>query len=253
MNQLLIVGNWKMHKTVAETKEHIKRLKPLVFRSAAGVWLAVPYTDIVASAELTGHTEIQIGAQNMSDLLGGSLTGEISAPMIIEAGAKFVILGHSERRRFFGESDAMINRKVKLAFRSGLQVILCIGETLDERKADQTFSVLQTQLEKCLEGVSHEHASQLVVAYEPVWAIGSKQSASQENVEEIHVLCKNFIASTNGLSQDRIRVLYGGSVTPSNAKDYLQKPNIDGLLVGSASLDVQSFAEIIHQADEMMQ
>lgn len=250
MNKVpLIVGNWKMHKTCAEAKTHLMQLSPLVFRSKVEIWLAVPFTDLSVAAATAKGSNIQIGAQNMSDLLGGALTGEISAPMIVETGASFVILGHSERRRIFYEDGFMINRKVKLALRSGLKVILCIGESLEQRDAGKTEEILKLQLEECLKDVSLEDASQLVIAYEPVWAIGSRRPATPEIVEKIHHLCKTSIASYFGLPVERARVLYGGSVNAANAKEFLSIPTVDGLLVGGASLDVASFAEIVHQAE----
>lgn len=246
----LVVGNWKMHKTVAEARQYFKGLKPLVFRQKVGVWLAVPYTALSASVEAISDSHIQIGAQNMSDLMAGALTGEISSPMIQETGASFVILGHSERRKIFNEDNAMINRKVKLALRTGLKVILCIGETKEERDSGHTDSVLKGQLDACLRDVSSEMASQIIFAYEPVWAIGTSNPATVEIVEEIHALCKNHIANYWELPPDRCHILYGGSVNKGNAENYLKLPAVDGLLVGAASLDVQSFIEIIHQAHQ---
>lgn len=248
----LIVANWKMHKTAAETREHIKRLRPLSYNTTVEIWLAVPYTSIAAAAQTAENSPIQIGAQNMSDLAAGALTGEISPIMLIEAGAAFVIIGHSERRRIFKEDDEMINRKVKLALRSDLEVILCIGETREERLAQNTVFILKSQLEKGLQGVHKEQIGKIAIAYEPVWAIGSQEPATQEDVEEIHTLCKNFISSGWDIPFEKVRVIYGGSVTSTNAKDFLTLPVVNGLLVGGASLDVQSFAEIIHQA-EMIQ
>lgn len=244
----LIVGNWKMHKTVAETKEHLKRMLPLVFRQKAGIWLAVPYTDIAPASQLIKGSRIQIGAQNMSDLAAGALTGEISASMIIEAGASFVILGHSERRKIFFEEDALINRKVKLALRSGLKVILCIGESKEERDEGRTVFVLERQLKEGLRDISLESAARVIIAYEPVWAIGTRQPASIEVVEEIHTLCKNYLANEWGIAPNLCPVLYGGSINASNAKTFLKLPVVDGLLIGATSLDVVSFTEIIHQA-----
>lgn len=248
-HQKLIVGNWKMHKTAAETREHVALLKPLVFRSKVGVWLAVPFTDIQPAAELARGSKILIGAQNMSDLLAGALTGEIAASMITEAGAQFVILGHSERRRIFNEDDFMIKRKVKLALRSKLKVVLCIGETKEERDAGKTEQVVKKQLNECLDDVSSEHAGDVSIAYEPVWAIGSQQAATPESVENIHIICKTSLANLWDAASRKTAILYGGSVNAGNAKAFLQRDVVDGLLVGGASLDVQSFADIIHQAE----
>lgn len=244
----LIVGNWKMHKTVEETRHFIRSIKTLKFTKSS-VWLAVPFTSLLAASQSTQGTSFEIGAQNMSDLMAGALTGEISSLMIKEAGASFVILGHSERRKMFHETDAMINRKVKLALRSGLKVILCIGETAKERESGETEEVLTKQLKLGLKDVPSEMASRIVLAYEPVWAIGSKNPATVEIVEEIHTLCKNYVANYWDRPLDSCHVLYGGSVNGGNAEQFLKLPMVDGLLVGAASLDVQSFTEIIHQAE----
>lgn len=245
----LIVGNWKMHKTAAETEEHVRLLKAAALPSSVRIWIAPPFTSIKAAAEAAKGSSIKIGAQNMSDLLFGAFTGEVSAPMIVEAGASFVILGHSERRKIFHEDDFMINRKVKLALRSHLKVILCVGESLEERERNQTEKVLSTQLKECLEDVPSDLAEEVIIAYEPVWAIGTGSAAKPEMLEEIHQLCKTCIANYWKLSPQKIRVLYGGSVNGSNAKSFLEVADVDGLLVGGASLDVNSFLEIINEAE----
>lgn len=244
----LIVGNWKMHKTAAEAEVSVRHLKEAAFRSDAGIWIAPPFTSIKAASDAAKGSPIKIGAQNMSDLLAGALTGEVSAPMIVEAGASFVILGHSERRKIFLEDDFMINRKVKLALRSHLKVILCVGESFEERQNGQTEKVLCTQLEECLEDVSPDLVEDIVIAYEPVWAIGTGSAAKPEMLEEIHHLCKTCLANYWKLSPEKIHVLYGGSVNGSNAKSFLEVANVDGLLVGGASLDLKSFMEIINEA-----
>lgn len=247
----LIVGNWKMHKTAAEAEANIRHLKAAAFQSHVGVWVAPPFTSIWAAAEAAKGSPIKIGAQNMSDLMAGALTGEVSAPMIVEAGASFVILGHSERRKIFHEDDFMINRKVKLALRSHLKVILCVGETLEERQKDTTEKVLCDQLVECLEDVSADLVEEIIIAYEPVWAIGTGSSAKPEMLEEIHHLCKNCISKYWAVPMEKIRVLYGGSVNGSNAKSFLEVANVDGLLVGGASLDTKSFLEIINEAQKV--
>lgn len=244
----LFVANWKMHKTVAETKEHLKRLLPLVFRQKAGVWIAVPYTDIAAASQLVKNSKILIGAQNMSDLAAGAFTGEVSAPMLLEAGASFVVLGHSERRKFFFEENALINRKIKLALRSNIHVILCIGESKEEKEANKTALVLEQQMKECLKDVPFEMAPKVLIAYEPIWAIGTSHPAPIEIVEEIHTLCKNYLANYWGIAPNLCPILYGGSVNVTNAGSFLKSHVVDGLLVGAASLDVLSFTEIIHQA-----
>lgn len=239
-----------MHKTIAEAKEHIQRLKPLIFRSKADVWLGVPFTALAACAHASEGSHIRIGAQNMSDLLAGALTGEVSALMIVEAGATFVILGHSERRKLFNENDNMINRKVKLALRSGLKVILCVGESREEREGGMTENIIKMQLDECLDDVDVSQIQNLTIAYEPIWAIGNNNPATPEVVEEIHHLCKNLLANLwNPDLARHIRILYGGSVNASNAAKFMSLPSVDGLLVGGASLDVQTFADIVHQSE----
>lgn len=231
---------------MAETKEHLDRLKPLVFRSQAKVWVAVPYTDLATAVGQVNGSNIKIGAQNMSELMGGALTGEISPLMIEEAGASFVLIGHSERRKHFNEDDRTINRKIKLALKLSLIPVLCIGETEEEKKAGQTQAILQRQLSLGLEGILDGEASSLVIAYEPVWAIGSKQPCPPEVVEKIHEFCQNYVAQ--GLGLGTVPIIYGGSVTPDNCEAFLKLNHVKGLLVGGASLDVNAFAEIVWKA-----
>lgn len=249
MKTPLIVGNWKMYKTAAAAKEYVHRLKTLTLDSRVGIWIAPPFTAIEAASDAAKGSSIKIGAQNMGDLLEGALTGEVSAPMLIEAGASFVILGHSERRRIFFENDSMINKKVKLALDNHLKVILCIGESLEERNHHRTEKVLTAQLENCLANVSPHFSKDVIIAYEPIWAIGSGSAAHPEMLEEIHHLCKTCIAKYWKVPLEKIPVLYGGSVNGSNTKNFIEAANIDGLLVGGASLDIKSFMEIINEAE----
>jgi triosephosphate isomerase len=243
---MLIIANWKMHKTMAETKEHLARLKPLVFRASADVWVAVPYTDIYPAVQEVSGSKIQIGAQNMSELLAGALTGEVSPVMIEEAGASFVLIGHSERRKLFHEDNRTINRKIKLALKLGLKPVLCIGESQAEKEAGQTEEVLKKKLSEGLEGLQNEEASRLILAYEPVWAIGTKQPCPPESVEKIHQFCQNYVAEELGLG--KVPVVYGGSVSSENCEAFLRLSHVGGLLVGGASLDVNAFAEIVWKA-----
>lgn len=243
----LIVGNWKMHKTGAETKQFIQKIKPLVGH-LPGIWLAVAFTSLDVGVKEAAGSAIEIGAQNLSDVISGALTGEVSSVMVKEAGASFVILGHSERRRLFGENDAMINRKIKLAVKAGLKVVFCIGETKEEREKGETEAVLKRQIRMGLEDIEKQCASQIIFAYEPIWAIGTSNPATPEIVEEIHSLCKNYVANYWGLQENGCRILYGGSVNAENAGTFLSLPLVDGLLIGAASLDEQSFLEIIYQA-----
>lgn len=247
----LIVGNWKMHKTALEAEEHIRRLKAVTVHSHVGIWIAPSFTSLFSASSAAKGSSIQIGAQNMSDLMAGALTGEVSAPMILEAGASFVILGHSERRKIFREDDFMINRKIKLALRSHLKVILCVGETLEEKNQNLTEKILKEQLEECLEDVTSNEADHVIIAYEPVWAIGSGLSPAPEMLEKIHYLCKTCLAKYWDLPIEKIKVLYGGSVNAMNAKDFLEIPDVDGLLIGGAALDLKSFVAIINEAEQL--
>ncbi len=245
---VIIAGNWKMHKTIEEGVAFIHELMPLVKNSPARVYLAVPFTAIksVSDAAKDSHN-MTIGAQNMNDASEGAFTGEVAGKMLRDAGAKFVIIGHSERRRLFGETNSLINKKVKRAFLDGLQVILCIGETRDEREAGRTNEVLMVQLREALDGVLVEKLEHLIVAYEPVWAIGATQPAEPSAAEEVQAFCRKFIGEKWGESiAENVVLQYGGSVRAEYAKEFLDQPNIDGLLVGGASLSVQEFSKIIN-------
>ncbi|MBS0622112.1 MAG: triose-phosphate isomerase [Verrucomicrobia bacterium] len=234
----VIAGNWKMYKTVAEAADFVKKLAPLVAASQPEVLLAVPYTAIRSARDAAQGSKVQIGAQNMNDAREGAFTGEISASMLLDAGAQFVVLGHSERRHIFGESNQFINRKVKRALKEGLRVILCVGESSQEREADQTEEVLRKQLEESLSGI--EEKQRLIVAYEPVWAIGTGRSASAEIAQQTHFFLRSLLG-------EEVWMLYGGSVKPDNVAEFLSQPDIDGVLVGGASLDPESFAKIVQQ------
>jgi triosephosphate isomerase len=246
----VIIGNWKMYKTIADAIQFIesliKELQPP--QPSLRVCLAVPFTAIKECAEKAASTPLVIGAQNMNDASEGAFTGEVAAPMLKEAGAQFVLLGHSERRKFFSESNSFINRKVIKALEASLQPVLCIGETFDERESGVTENVLREQLTSCLEGVSPEAADHIVVAYEPVWAIGTGKPATPEIVAETHAFIRKLLSEKYGPSGDVISLLYGGSVTPANAQSYLIEKDIDGLLVGSASLHPDSFSKICNVA-----
>lgn len=244
---VIIAGNWKMYKTNIEAVDFIKKLGEKIAPTKAQVLLAVPFTAIASAAKEAEGSLIEIGAQNMNDASEGAFTGEVAAKMLIDAGAKFVILGHSERRRYFNEDNAFINRKVKRALQEGLKVILCVGESLSEREAEKTEEVLQNQLKACLDGVLEDDIKNLIIAYEPVWAIGTGLNATAPVVEETHLVIRQILATL--YSEEvvkRISIIYGGSVKPANALAYIDEPNIDGLLVGGASLDLDTFDQIVN-------
>lgn len=242
-----VVGNWKMYKTAKEAAKYIEMLHPLVEGSTAAIYLAVPYTSITSAAQYAKDTKIVIGAQNMNDAREGAFTGEIAGLMLKEAGASFVLLGHSERRHIFGESDAFIHRKVIRALQDELQPILCVGETAKERDAGKTEEVLKSQLSKALEGVSPEDAKGVIIAYEPVWAIGTGKSATPQHIQEAHNFCRASLSEQFGKKiAATMPILYGGSVKAENVAQITEQDDVDGVLVGGASLDAKTFAEIIN-------
>lgn len=243
----VIAGNWKMYKTIAESVDFIKKLAPLVEKQQSKALLAVPYTAIYASSQEAAGTNILIGAQNMHDAEEGAFTGEISFRMLKDVGAEFVILGHSERRKKFHERNDDINRKIKKALKEEIQAILCVGESFEEREKGETKEVLKAQLLGSLAGISSVKLAKIIVAYEPVWAIGTGRSATPQVAQEAHVICRKFISDTWGkeIAQDMV-IQYGGSVKPENASELMRKKDIDGLLIGGASLEPVSFSEIVN-------
>jgi len=243
----IIAGNWKMHKTVTDALEFTVLLRDMV-KDTEGVEIIIapPFTALHMISQLLLETKIKLAAQNMHWEDSGAYTGEISPLMLTEIGCQYVILGHSERRAYFGESDEGVNKKILTALKHQLIPIVCIGESLAQREAEETFSHLSQQLEKGLSGLSTEQMQQVVIAYEPIWAIGTGLSASPEQAEEVHAFIRQKLADTFGAeTADRVRILYGGSVKPENIAALIAKPDIDGALVGGASLDAEKFAGIV--------
>jgi triosephosphate isomerase len=246
---LIVVGNWKMYKTAREAAAYIEELIPLAAGSQAKIFLAVPYTSIASAAKAVKGTEISVGAQNMNDARDGAFTGEIAALMLKEAGAEFVLLGHSERRHVFGESDDFIQRKVVRALQDDLIPILCVGETAKEREEGRTEEVLKEQLEACLAGIPEAEVGKVVIAYEPVWAIGTGKTATPKLAQEAHAYCRSVL--TDLFSKKKagaISILYGGSVKPDNSAELMSQKDIDGVLVGGASLEPKTLAQIATHA-----
>jgi triosephosphate isomerase len=246
----LIAGNWKMNKTSADAVALAKELVLSVgSQSEVEVVICPPFTAIEGVAGAIDGSLIKLGAQNMHFEASGAFTGEISAPMLRALFATHVILGHSERRTLFGETDELVNKKVLAALKNQLRPILCVGESLAEREAGATLKVVQTQTEKALEGVSKEQASSIVVAYEPVWAIGTGKVATTEQAQEVHGFIRGLLTKLYGepLAQ-KVRILYGGSMKPANAPELLAQKDIDGGLIGGASLEARSFTELIKAA-----
>jgi len=242
-----IAGNWKMFKTVQEAVFFMKELRTLV-KDAAGVEIVVapPFTAVHAVAEAARNTNIGVSAQDLYWEREGAFTGEISPLMIKEAGAEYVIVGHSERRRLFGESDAIVNRKTIAAIAAELTPIVCVGETLEERERDETLAVLDRQITDGLDRLTAAQLSELVVAYEPVWAIGTGRTATAAQAGEAHAHIRKRLRQWFGAdAADACHVIYGGSVKPDNIAELVAEKDVDGALVGGASLDVRSFAEIV--------
>jgi len=242
----VICANWKMYKNIEEALAFIDVVIPVAEQSDCEVLIAVPFTAIRSCADRVRGTRISIGAQNMNDATAGAFTGEVSASMLQEAGATFVIVGHSERRRLFGETNSFIHQKIKRALDVGLRPIVCIGENYEERENGATHAVLKMQLQECLGDISKEATSHLMVAYEPNWAVGTGLPANPETVHQAIDDCRAFLGELwSSADAQRVTFLYGGSVDVQNAATFLQTPNIDGLLIGSVSLDPDSFAKII--------
>lgn len=236
------MGNWKMHKTEKETIAFIEELAPLVAASNVKVYLAVPFTVISSAVRAAEKTNIIIGAQNMNDAQKGAFTGEIAACMLKAAGAEFVLLGHSERRHIFKESDEFINSKVLRALKDDLMPILCVGETEQQREENQTEEVLIRQLHEGLKKV--ENFEKLMIAYEPVWAIGTGKTATAEIAQKAHHFIRKNLKEAFNVSI-HVPILYGGSVKPENIKELVKEQDIDGALVGGASLEAKVFYKII--------
>jgi triosephosphate isomerase len=244
--KLYVIGNWKMYKTAREATDYIEALLPKVESSQVNIYLAVPFTSIASAAHYAKDTNIVIGAQNMNDAREGAFTGEIAGLMLKEAGASFVLLGHSERRHVFGETEALIHRKVLRALQDDIQPILCIGETAKERDAGKTQQILQQQLLSALDGVPKEDVERLIVAYEPVWAVGTGKTPTPKHIQEAHAFCRECLEGAFGKKRAGvIPILYGGSVKPQNAAEIVAENDVDGVLVGGASLDPETLAEII--------
>jgi triosephosphate isomerase len=245
-----VAANWKMHKTGKEAQDFIKLFIPLVNSwDRQQVALAVPATALVEAVSASQDSPLIIGAQNTHWEIEGAFTGEISGSMIKATGATMVIVGHSERRLLFGETDEWVARKLAAALDYGLLPIVCVGETLQDRESGRTFNVLANQLTGCLAGVPDQALGSIILAYEPVWAIGTGVTATVEQAQEAHAFIRGRLSRQfNPRSAEATRILYGGSVKPDNAKSLLSQPDIDGALVGGASLDPISLAQIVNQA-----
>jgi triosephosphate isomerase (TIM) len=248
MRTPFIVGNWKMHKTVRESVDFARRLvRDLSIPTGREVAIAPAFTALSAVADVLEGSAVRLAAQNVHDRPEGAFTGEISAPMIVDAGCRYVIIGHSERRTFYGETDEAICRKIATALSFRLKPIFCIGETIDERDRDMAFPVVEKQLREGLKNLAGDDIRAVTVAYEPVWAIGTGRTATPPQAQEMHAFVRQVI---DDLARDRLspdlRILYGGSVNPGNMGALMAEADIDGALVGGASLTIESFSEIVN-------
>jgi triosephosphate isomerase len=242
-----IAANWKMHKTVAEAAAFVDALLPRIAATQSDVVICPPFTALTAVVERRYGTAVKVAAQNMHEEDSGAFTGEVSAPMLVELDVEAVVLGHSERRQYFAETDEALARKVPVALAAGLEPILCVGESEEARDADQTEGVLERQLQADLAAVESVDLAKVVVAYEPIWAIGTGRTASPEQAQEACAFIRDVLRE-RGAVVDAVRILYGGSVKPANAAELMAQPDIDGALVGGASLDPEEFAAIVEAA-----
>ncbi|HCE43005.1 MAG TPA: triose-phosphate isomerase [Lentisphaeria bacterium] len=246
--KLFIAGNWKMNKTATEAVQLVSALVKKVEGLSDKITMAVcpPFTTLDRISPLLKGSGVSLGAQNLSDKASGAYTGEISAAMLLDLGVKYVIIGHSERRQYYGETNELVSKKAKFALGAGLLPIVCIGETLQEREAGKMANVITTQFKGSLAGLTADDMLKTTIAYEPVWAIGTGKTASPDQAQEVHALIRKLLTDTFGqATADKVIVQYGGSVKADNAKELMAKPDIDGALVGGASLDAEGFASLI--------
>ncbi len=247
----IIAGNWKMNKTQAEAKELISGLIPAVKDAGCTVIIGVPFTDINVAVEMTKGTNIHVAAQNCHFKESGAYTGEIAANMLTEAGVEYVILGHSERRQYFAETDETVNLRTRAALAAGLKPIVCVGETLDEREAGNMEAVIERQTVGALKDISADEMKNIIVAYEPVWAIGTGKTATADQAGEVCGLIRSIVAKLYGQAvADALTIQYGGSMNPKNADELLAQTDVDGGLIGGASLKPLDFAAIVAAASK---
>lgn len=248
----VVAGNWKMHKTVSETRQFVETLKSALPRTKrCSIVLCVPYVNIPAAMKILKDSRIAVAAQNVHWEDKGPFTGEISAAMLADLGVKYVLIGHSERREYFGETDLTVNKKMLTALRGGLRPILCVGETQTQRELGATTELIAYQIKAALNGVTAEDMRHVIIAYEPIWAIGTGQTATPEQAGEVCCSIRGVLRKLFGARVARsVTIQYGGSMTPVNAPALLAQPDVDGGLIGSASLETESFLQIIYAANQ---
>lgn len=251
LRKAIIAGNWKMNNNRAESKALIEKLIPLAKDSTCGVVICVPFTNLETALSLTENTNIEVGAQNCHFEKSGAFTGEISAGMLVEMGVKYVIIGHSERRQYFAETDITVNKRTKAALEAGLKVILCVGELLEEREQNITEEIVSMQTKIALSNISEEQIKNIVIAYEPVWAIGTGKTATSEQANEVCAFIRTTVEKLYNKSvADAMTIQYGGSMNENNAAELLAQPDVDGGLIGGASLVADKFAVLLNEASK---
>ena len=250
MRKPIIAGNWKMNKTPSEARELVSALVPLVQDAKCDVVVCTPAVDFAAVSEVIKGTNIKLGAENMHWKESGAYTGELSAAMLKESGVEYVILGHSERRQYFGETDATVNQRVLAAVKAGLTPIICVGEKKEEREAGYTNALVTYQTQIALSGLTADEVKNVVIAYEPVWAIGTGLTATDEQANETIGVIREAVRAAYGDAADDVRIQYGGSMNPKNCKGLMAQPEIDGGLIGGAALKPDQFVDIINAANQ---
>lgn len=251
LRKAVIAGNWKMNKTRPEAKELLEAIKPLVANAEGKVEViaCVPYTNLETAVAATAGSNVKVGAENVHFEKSGAFTGEISADMLVEVGVEYVVLGHSERRQYFGETDETVNKRTKAALAAGLKPIVCVGELLSEREANITEEVIARQIKLDLAGVSADDIKKTIIAYEPVWAIGTGKTATADQAQEVCAFIRATLAKLYGAAvADTVTIQYGGSMNAGNAAELLSKPDVDGGLIGGASLKANDFNTIVQAA-----
>ncbi len=247
MRKPIIAGNWKMNMTPSEARNLINDLKPLVKDAGCDVVICPPYVDLALASELVKGSNIHLGAQNIHWAEKGAFTGEVSANMLKELGVEYAIIGHSERRQYFGETDETVNARAKAAIAAGITPIICVGESLEERESGKTEAKVRAQVEKGLEGIAAEDVAKLVIAYEPIWAIGTGKTATDEQANETIGVIRETVAKVFGADTGAaVRIQYGGSMNPKNVKGLMAMPEIDGGLIGGASLKAVDFSQVVN-------
>lgn len=251
LRSAVIAGNWKMNKTRPEARDLIEELKPIAEKATCDVVICVPFTNLETAVELTKGTNIKVGAENVHFEKSGAFTGEISADMLTEIGVEYVIIGHSERRQYFGETDETVNKRTKAALAAGLKPIVCVGELLWERECNITDEVIARQIKLDLFDVSAEDVKKTIIAYEPVWAIGTGKTATAAQAEEVCGFIRATLAKLYGQDvADAVTIQYGGSMNPKNAAELLAQPDVDGGLIGGASLKAADFGVLLEEASK---